>query len=110
MEFDKIQKMVFIEYIDNGFLHHFQHEVKPFEDSLVEEIGLIHTEVAEAQEYVRKYGFPSKYDPHLAEELADICIRTFNVATRLGIDLEKAIILKNEKNLKRPKKHNNMVI
>lgn len=61
---------------------------------------LIVTEVAEAAEASRVGDLQN-----FAEELADVCIRTFDCAHTLGIDLERAIISKIEKNAARPVKH-----
>ncbi len=61
---------------------------------------LITTEVAEAAEAVRKS------DPdNFAEELADICIRVFDVAGGMGVDLSEEIVTKMRTNKARPRKH-----
>lgn len=63
-------------------------------------IALIHSEVSEALEADRigdQEGF--------VEELADVCIRVFDLCGSRGIDLEKAIKLKMEKNKGRSYKH-----
>lgn len=62
---------------------------------------LICTEVAEAAEEVRKGESREKF----TEELADVCIRTFDVAGMLGLNLEQAILDKLEKNKLRPRLH-----
>jgi len=61
-------------------------------------LGLVGTEVAEAIEEVRK-GRP------VGSELADIVIRTMDLAGFLGIDLASEIANKMQKNLDRPAKH-----
>ena len=61
---------------------------------------LIVSEVAEAQDRLRKGD-----KDNFKEELADIVIRTADLAGGLGIDLEAEIIKKMEKNKKRPYKH-----
>ena len=43
---------------------------------------------------------------NLAEEMADIVIRTFVFAESLGIDLQKEIHEKSKMNIERPYKHN----
>lgn len=63
-------------------------------------LALIHSEVSEALEADRKGN-----EENFAEELADVCIRTFDLCGSRGIDLEKAIIEKMEKNKSRPYKH-----
>lgn len=62
---------------------------------------LVTTEVSEAAEEVRKGTSLSK----LAEELADVCIRVFDMAGLLNIDLEKAITQKMEANRSRTIRH-----
>jgi NTP pyrophosphatase (non-canonical NTP hydrolase) len=61
---------------------------------------LIVSEIAEAQDGLRKGD-----KDNFKEELADIVIRTADLAGGLGIDLEAEIIKKMEKNKKRPYKH-----
>lgn len=64
---------------------------------------LITTEVAEAAEAVRlpDYG-------NLPEELADVCIRVFDLAGGLGIDLQREIEHKMNLNEGRPRLHGKM--
>lgn len=63
-------------------------------------IALIHSEVSEALEADRK----DDYD-NFKEELADVCIRIFDLCGSMDIDLNEAIEKKMEKNRKRPYKH-----
>lgn len=63
-------------------------------------IALIHSEVSEALEADRK----GDYD-NFVEELADVCIRIFDLCGSMGIDLNSAIEKKMEINRKRPYKH-----
>jgi NTP pyrophosphatase (non-canonical NTP hydrolase) len=42
---------------------------------------------------------------NFSEELADVCIRVFDCAATLGIDLESEILKKMAKNEKREHKH-----
>jgi NTP pyrophosphatase (non-canonical NTP hydrolase) len=63
-------------------------------------LALIHSEVSEALEADRKGDMEN-----FAEELADICIRTFDLCGHLGIDLDAAILKKMEKNRGRERKH-----
>ncbi|MEH7392428.1 MazG nucleotide pyrophosphohydrolase domain-containing protein [Bacillus sp. JJ1474] len=63
-------------------------------------LALIHSEVSEALEAVRKGN-----KDNFAEELADICIRTFDLCGSRGIDLGAAITRKMEFNKGRSYKH-----
>jgi NTP pyrophosphatase (non-canonical NTP hydrolase) len=64
-------------------------------------IGLCQSELAEAMEAHRKGD-----DGHVGEELADACIRIFDLAEYLNIDLELEIMAKMRTNETRPYKHN----
>ncbi|MEH7503266.1 MazG nucleotide pyrophosphohydrolase domain-containing protein [Neobacillus drentensis] len=63
-------------------------------------LALIHSEVSEALEADRKGN-----KENFAEELADVCIRVFDLCGSRGIDLEKAISEKMEYNKSRTYKH-----
>lgn len=68
---------------------------------------LITSEVSEAMEVLRKQtgGVNVVAIEPFGEELADIMIRTADLAGELGIDLESIIVKKMQKNAKRPKMH-----
>jgi NTP pyrophosphatase (non-canonical NTP hydrolase) len=68
--------------------------------SIPELLCLIHSEVSEALEAYRKMDWDN-----LAEELADIIIRVFDMAESLDIEIEKEILRKHEINKKRPYRH-----
>jgi NTP pyrophosphatase (non-canonical NTP hydrolase) len=63
-------------------------------------LALIHSEVSEALEADR-IGDQDNF----VEELADVCIRIFDLCGSRGIDLEKAILEKMERNKGRSHKH-----
>ncbi|MEH7122089.1 MazG nucleotide pyrophosphohydrolase domain-containing protein [Bacillus sp. JJ1773] len=63
-------------------------------------LALIHSEVSEALEADRKGNHEN-----FAEELADVCIRVFDLCGSKGIDLENAILKKMEHNKGRTYKH-----
>ena len=68
--------------------------------NIPEKLALINSEVSEALEAYRKYD-----DENLAEELADVAIRTMDLAAHLGINLEDQILRKNQKNSEREYRH-----
>jgi len=63
-------------------------------------LALVHAEVSEALEADRKGNAEN-----FAEELADVCIRIFDLCGSRGIDLEAAISKKMEFNKTRSFKH-----
>lgn len=65
-------------------------------------LSLIASEVSEALEAHRTHD-----DGHIAEELADIVIRTMDLAEALKLDLANAIVEKVQANRLRPFKHGN---
>ncbi|MFC4387502.1 MazG nucleotide pyrophosphohydrolase domain-containing protein [Gracilibacillus marinus] len=65
-------------------------------------LALIHSEVSEALEADRK-GDQENFE----EELADVCIRIFDLCGSRNIDLEDAIETKMERNKSRSYKHGN---
>ena len=67
---------------------------------MTQKLMLIVTELGEAVEALRKND-----KDNFEEELADTCIRIFDLCGSLGIDLEKAITEKMVRNEKRPYKH-----
>ena len=111
MELDEIQKLVYEEYKKNGYLDMWTASVPPPKDYSEEqrimdlaEVGLINTEVSEALEDIRKFGYPMLLDK-LGNELADIIIRALNFGSRKGIDVESYILSKNGVNLERGERH-----
>lgn len=100
MEFKKVQYIVFEEYVKNGFCSYWNDALNKTMADLAE-LGLITTEISEAMELVRDKDYSIDFE----HELADIIIRTLNISTRLGIDIEEAILLKNRLNNNRPEKH-----
>lgn len=72
-----------------------------YNNAIVTRLMLIVSEVSEALEELRK----NEEVENFGEELADIVIRTCDLAGGVGIDLEKEIIKKIEKNKARGYKH-----
>ncbi|TAN59148.1 hypothetical protein EPN16_07840 [bacterium] len=66
-------------------------------------IALMHSELSEALEAMRKRASKGE----IAEELADCCIRIFDFCGARNIDLQKAIREKMKKNALRPYRHGN---
>lgn len=83
------------------------------EDSVqhrAEQIALMHSELSECLEFLRKKDQPAMDDhvPSLtgeAAELADVLIRIFHYCGKRNIDLGEAVRLKHEYNITRPYKH-----
>ena len=65
---------------------------------------LIHTEISEAAQLVKRHGLGAM-NADVGHELADTCIRLFELAYMLDIDLELAIETKMALNRKRPYKY-----
>ncbi|MDF1510523.1 MazG nucleotide pyrophosphohydrolase domain-containing protein [Robertmurraya sp. DFI.2.37] len=63
-------------------------------------LALIHSEVSEALEADRKGD-----KENFIEEIADVCIRIFDLCGSKNLDLEKAILSKMERNKQRSYKH-----
>lgn len=120
MHLAQIQKILFIEYNDNGYcsmwnpkMYDKNEQEQRIRD--IAELGLIGTEISEAIEEVRgNWKIKSddnlllKFTP-LSKECADIIIRTLNFMSRKGFDAEKTILHKNKINLKRGKLHGRKV-
>lgn len=68
---------------------------------------LIHSEISECLEAYRKGNPPSAKicSSSAAEELADACIRIFDMAEAMGLNLGEAIVQKMEHNRLRPVRH-----
>jgi NTP pyrophosphatase (non-canonical NTP hydrolase) len=64
-------------------------------------LALVHAEVSEALEADRR----EEGKERVAEELADVCIRVFDLSEEFGLDLETAIYTKMEFNKTRPIRH-----
>ena len=63
---------------------------------------LIHSEVSEACEALRKGDKGA-----VEEELADVIIRVLHTAEKNGFDMEQAVWEKHKKNMTRPHRHGN---
>lgn len=68
-------------------------------------MALVHTEVSEATEAIRKIDFPN-----FREELADIIIRVASIAHGLGISLDDEVDAKLVANTKRGLRHGGKAI
>ena len=75
------------------------------EDNYFRTLILIHSEISEAVEVLRKGGSWGEQIVPFSNELADIVIRVGDLAKRMNIDLGAAVIAKMEFNRTRPHKH-----
>lgn len=117
-EFHKVLDYLARECHDNAVKHGFYDGYLRLEDYLIrnehldwaedyrrsfilEQLAKVDSEVGESVAVVQK----SRDYSGLAEELADIVIRVFDLAAFANFDFGKAIIAKMEKNVDRPYKH-----
>lgn len=112
MDLEILIKEAHINAVEHGFWDEFielnnqkglfqQKTFKFLRNSIVGNLlMLIVSEVGEAQD-----GLRHNDDDNFKEELADIVIRTFDLAGGLDIDLQAEIIKKMDKNRNRPYKH-----
>lgn len=99
MHLSQIQKILFIEYKENGYFdmwntHGFDSQDKKIRD--IAELGLITTEIAEAIEIVRQFWREESQESikfsDLGFECADVIIRTLNFMSRKELNAEKIIL------------------
>ncbi len=78
-------------------------------ENVLEKLMLVVTEVAEAAEFARDNNYESFEEngkpEGFTEELADTCIRIFDLAGSLVLPLEKVILKKLAYNATRPRLH-----
>jgi len=95
MDFYAIQKEVYEIAYKNGW---YDTDIKP---SFGEFIAGCHLELSEAFQEYRNQSAATKIE----NELADVVIRIMGYCYRMGFELEKSILRKNEYNRTRPFKH-----
>lgn len=71
-------------------------------DDTLLRLCLVHTEVSEASQVVKRHGVTPQSLPDIADELADVVIRVADLAGCLGIDLGKSVEAKLARNRERP--------
>ena len=109
MSIRELQKELFKTYKDKGYLEEWtskNNSVNEQKKIDIAELGLVCTEIAEAMELLRQHKYKRE---DLAEECADIIIRTINFMSKKGLDLDIALWLKNNKNKKRECLHGKAV-
>lgn len=116
-DINKIQEILFIEYKKNGYFDMWENNFKcvngKFESNFrmadIAELGLIVTEVSEAQEVVRNYESIQNLRQHLKIECIDILKRTFNFMSRKNMLAEPSILGKHSINMRRGYLHNKVL-
>jgi len=101
-QFGKLQNEIYENARDKGFWEDFHNvlDTQKITFGIATQLALIHSEVSEALEALRKYDMEN-----FEEELADIVIRVMNLSERFGIDLMGQILLKHTLNTQREYKH-----
>lgn len=74
---------------------------------LVTDLLLVHSEVSEACEALRKGNIKYDLNNHttVEEELADVVIRVLHIAAKNNLDIEQTIWEKHKYNITRPYRH-----
>lgn len=99
--FTNMQRAVYANSYAKGF-----HTGSVDDESISQKLALIHSEVSEALEELRRTNVSNEdRAENFVKELADVIIRTMDLAEAMGLNLGAAITQKHLVNLKREPKH-----
>jgi len=100
MDIKTIAREIMINRIEKGFHTPQEIDSSPSKTEMLAKLCLVHSEVSEAAEAVRKGDFEN-----FSEEIADIIIRILDIAATTGMNLEAEIMNKMFTNKNRPFRH-----
>jgi NTP pyrophosphatase (non-canonical NTP hydrolase) len=85
--------------------HHENLKTLPIREATMIRLALVHTEVSEAIQEIKRHGVHAGNHDVIGEELADVLIRIADLAEELQIDLASQVNRKLTENQRRPYKY-----